>query len=110
LSIRFSKRITIFPGLRINLGKRGISTTIGPRCLSLGIGRKGIFSNLGIRGTALSQKLLQTRKTKTLGEFRPPIHRTVQRLIGFLIEYAVLFGACGATQFQPVLHLQSGMP
>lgn len=58
----------------------------------------------------LSQKLFQTRKTKTLGEFMPPIHRTVQRLIGFLPEHAVLFGACGATQFQPVSPLRNETP
>lgn len=53
---RFSKRITLLPGLRLNLGKRGISTTIGPRGLSLGIGRQGVFGNLGLRGTGLSYR------------------------------------------------------
>lgn len=56
MSSRFSKRITILPGLRLNIGKRGISTTIGPHGFSLGIGKKGIYSNVGITGTGLSYR------------------------------------------------------
>lgn len=53
---RFSKRITLFPGFRLNFGKRGISTTVGPRGFSLGIGREGVHGNMGLRGTGLSYR------------------------------------------------------
>ncbi|GGI92403.1 DUF4236 domain-containing protein [Legionella impletisoli] len=53
---RFSKRITLFPGFRINFGKRGISTTVGPRGFSLGLGRQGVYGNVGLRGTGLSYR------------------------------------------------------
>lgn len=54
MSSRFSKRIKLFPGFRLNFGKRGISATIGRQGASFGIGRQGIYSNLGIKGTGLS--------------------------------------------------------
>lgn len=53
---RFSKRITLFPGFRLNIGKRGISTTVGQRGFSLGLGRQGVHGNVGLRGTGLSYR------------------------------------------------------
>lgn len=31
MGFRFSKRITLLPGVRLNISKSGISTSIGPR-------------------------------------------------------------------------------
>lgn len=54
---RFRKVFKIFPGIRLNIGKRGISGfTVGKRGLSAGIGRQGIFRNIGIPGTGLSHR------------------------------------------------------
>ncbi|WP_415183310.1 DUF4236 domain-containing protein [Phaeovulum sp.] len=40
----------------MNLGKGGISTTIGPRGTSVNIGKKGTHLNTGIPGTGLSAR------------------------------------------------------
>ena len=48
--------MTLFPGLRLNIGKRSISTTIESNGFSLGIGRQGVYGNVGIKGTGISYR------------------------------------------------------
>lgn len=47
------KRKTLIPGVRLNFGKRGISTTIGPRGASMTFGPNGTYLNTSIPGTGL---------------------------------------------------------
>ncbi|PCR97552.1 hypothetical protein CP336_07325 [Pseudomonas fluorescens] len=54
MGFRFSKRITIIPGVRLNISGSGVSTSIGPRGLSLTMARNGTFLNAGLPGTGLS--------------------------------------------------------
>src|SRR5687768_6220054 len=54
---RFRKSVKIFPGVRINLGKRGISTTIGVRGASVNISARGTYLNTGLPGTGLSNRV-----------------------------------------------------
>jgi hypothetical protein len=56
MGFRFQKRISILPGLRINLSKTGASASIGPRGADLNIGRGGITTNAGLPGTGLSYR------------------------------------------------------
>lgn len=52
----FRKRIKILPGLTINLGKRGVSATLGRPGLSVSAGKKGTYVNAGLPGTGLSTR------------------------------------------------------
>jgi TM2 domain-containing membrane protein YozV len=54
--MRFRKSIKIAPGLKINLSKSGVSTTIGGKGLSANIGSKGAYLNTGIPGTGVSAR------------------------------------------------------
>lgn len=56
MSLRFTRRITIFPGVRLNFSKSGVSLSVGPRGSSVTFGKRGIFGNLGIPGTGLSYR------------------------------------------------------
>ena len=47
------KRKTLIPGVRINFGKKGISTSIGPRGASMTFGPNGTYLNTSIPGTGL---------------------------------------------------------
>ena len=47
------KRKSILPGVRLNFGKKGISTTIGPRGASMTFGPNGTYFNTSIPGTGL---------------------------------------------------------
>lgn len=51
--MRFRKSIRICKGLRINLSKSGISTTIGGRGSSFNFGKNGVYWNTSIPGTGL---------------------------------------------------------
>ncbi|QMT61831.1 DUF4236 domain-containing protein [Legionella sp. PC997] len=54
MALRFQKRVTLIPGVRLNFGKRGVSLSMGPRGSSMNVGSKGVYGNLGIPGTGLS--------------------------------------------------------
>ena len=56
MGFRFQKRISILPGVRINLSKGGVSTSLGPRGADVNIGKNGITANAGIPGTGLSYR------------------------------------------------------
>jgi len=57
MPFRFRKSIKIAPGFKLNIGKKGISTTVGKRGASLNIGKRGIKTTIGIPGTGISQTL-----------------------------------------------------
>ncbi|HWA68644.1 MAG TPA: DUF4236 domain-containing protein [Rhizomicrobium sp.] len=54
--LRFQKRISLLPGLRINLSKSGASASLGPRGADVNIGPHGVTTNAGIPGTGLSYR------------------------------------------------------
>jgi hypothetical protein len=56
MGFRFQKRLSILPGIRINLSKGGVSTSLGPRGTDVNIGRNGMTANAGIPGTGLSYR------------------------------------------------------
>jgi hypothetical protein len=53
MGLRFSRRLTIVPGLRINLGKRGASVSIGHRGGWVTVGSRGARATLGLPGTGI---------------------------------------------------------
>ena len=56
MSFRFRRRVTLAPGLRLNISKGGVSLTAGPRGASVTAGKQGIYRNLGLPGTGLSHR------------------------------------------------------
>lgn len=54
MGLRFQKRVTLFPGVRLNFSGGGISTTIGVRGASVNIGPGGAYLNVGLPGSGLS--------------------------------------------------------
>jgi hypothetical protein len=69
--LHFRKRITIIPGVKINLSESGFSTTIGPKGLSVNLGKHGAFLNTGIPGTGISHREnIAGRKKNKLGFLR----------------------------------------
>ncbi len=64
--VRFQRRISLGPGLRLNLSKSGIGISTGIRGFSLSTGSRGPSLNLGIPGTGLSQRIsLNSNKKRT---------------------------------------------
>lgn len=54
MGLRFRKSVKLFPGIRLNLGKKGASVTVGRRGASMTFGKKRTRTNIGIPGTGLS--------------------------------------------------------
>ena len=51
---RFRKSIKIMPGVRINLSKTGVSTSLGGRGATVNVSKRGVRGTAGIPGTGLS--------------------------------------------------------
>ena len=55
--LRFQKRISVLPGVKINLSKTGVSTSVGGKGASVNLGLNKRMINLGIPGTGLSYRV-----------------------------------------------------
>ncbi len=70
MSVRFNKRITILPWLKANVGKSGISLTIGPKGKTLNIGSTGVSVNVSLgKGVGYSKRLITWKKFNILSWF-----------------------------------------
>lgn len=56
MSIRFRRSMRLFPGVRLNFSRSGISTTVGVRGASMTLGGHGTHLNVGLPGTGLSYR------------------------------------------------------
>ena len=54
MSFRFHRTVRLFPGLRVNVSKSGVSASIGTRGAWLTFGRKGTRTTVGLPGTGVS--------------------------------------------------------
>jgi hypothetical protein len=56
VGLRFQKRLQIFPGVRLNFSRSGVSATIGMQGASVTLGRSGAHANLGLPGSGVSYR------------------------------------------------------
>jgi hypothetical protein len=56
MSWRFRKSFRVLPGVRLNLTTRGLSATIGGSPFSVNVGPRGVYSNVSIPGTGISNR------------------------------------------------------
>jgi Protein of unknown function (DUF4236) len=54
MALRFRRSIRILPGLRLNLGKRGVSASVGVRGAHITVGKSGVRETVGIPGSGVS--------------------------------------------------------
>jgi hypothetical protein len=54
MGFRFNRRVSILPGLRVNLSKSGASLSIGHRGFWYTVGSKGRRATVGLPGTGLT--------------------------------------------------------
>ena len=52
----YRKRVTVAPGVKLNISKKGVSTTFGVRGASINVGEKGVYLNTGIPGTGFYRR------------------------------------------------------
>jgi len=63
MALRFNKRIKLMPGVTLNIGKRGISTSIGPRGAKYTLHSSGSQrTTVGLPGSGLSSTTVARRR------------------------------------------------
>jgi hypothetical protein len=53
VGLRFRRRVTIAPGVSLNVSKSGLGISAGPRGAKIGVGPRGVHRSVGIPGTGL---------------------------------------------------------
>jgi hypothetical protein len=71
MGLRFRRTVKLFPGVRLNLSRSGVSTTVGVRGASVTVGKKGTYANVGVPGSGVSYRTRIDGETET-GEQRLP--------------------------------------
>lgn len=54
MGLRFRKSISILPGLRLNVSKRGASVSVGGKGLTVNVGKHGVRTTAGLPGSGVS--------------------------------------------------------
>lgn len=74
MTLRFQQHFTLFPGVRLNLGKKGLSASIGVAGATLNIGAQGLRTTVGLPGSGLSLSNFHAweKKTPSLVPGTPP--------------------------------------
>jgi hypothetical protein len=103
MGFRFQRRLRLFKGVSLNIGKRGISSiSVGGRGAHTTIGKSGIRNTIGLPGTGLSYTSLlpwKRRATQSPHQTMPTptgalnsLRMVVTRMLGALAIYAVICG------------------
>jgi hypothetical protein len=74
MSLRFFRRVRLFPGLRMNLSRSGVSLSVGRRGMWYTVGPRGQQrATLGLPGTALFLTERYPNQAVTKGPGGPPV-------------------------------------
>lgn len=98
MGFRFRRRFRIAPGIRLNIGKSGLSTSLGGRGFTVNLGRGKTRTTVGLPGTGISYS-----ETTMPGTGRRGSGALIWLfVIGILVVAMTLFLAgCAATYSQP---------
>jgi hypothetical protein len=74
MGFRFRRSLHIPPGIRLNIGKRGVSTSIGVRGAHVTFGKTGTRTTVGLPGSGLSNTHLERGEDtiRVLKHAKPP--------------------------------------
>ncbi len=67
MPFRFRRTIRLAPGLRLNVGKRGLSTSVGGRGAQVTFGHGQTRTTIGAPGTGVSYTAVSRRKPSGMG-------------------------------------------
>lgn len=54
MGFRFRRTFRLFPGVRLNISKGGVSASVGPHGATLNLGKRGLRGTVGLPGTGMS--------------------------------------------------------
>ena len=88
MGVRFRKSFKLFSGLKLNISKKGISTSFGGKGFSINTGTNGTFINSGLPGTGISYRSKLFKKGR-----RTHSQANSQPIDGGLL-LGIIIGAC----------------
>ncbi len=71
MGFRLYRRIKILPGVRLNLSRSGISTSIGVKGAHITVGHGQVRETVGLPGTGLSYTTVHRTHQEAPGEAQP---------------------------------------
>jgi hypothetical protein len=80
MGFRFSRRVSILPGLKLNLSGSGVSLSAGVRGAHINLGPRGVFGSAGIPGTGLP--FWQRLDSSSRSYDRPSVERRLSTASG----------------------------
>jgi hypothetical protein len=94
-NFRFFRRLSIFPGLSVNVSKSGPSLTVGVRGMHVTVGHKGVHRTVGIPGTGIYYTSYSGRNSgyhssHTEAPVDPTTQKNAERRAGALILLMVI--------------------
>jgi len=94
MPFRFRKSIKLGKGVRLNLSKSGVSTSIGKPGATVNIGKRGVRPTVGIPGTGISYT--PSISNQTVSNSKPKSNRYLLNLIIFTVSICLLcfIGLC----------------
>jgi hypothetical protein len=70
---RFRRSIRILPGIRLNLSRSGVSTSVGVRGAHVTVGHGKVRETVGLPGIGISYTTTQGTHQEPQGEAQPPV-------------------------------------
>jgi hypothetical protein len=90
MGFRWNKRLKIANGVRLNLSKSGLGTSLGPRGARMSFGRRGRRMTLSIPGTGLSYSKAIGGKARGARRGAAPVHPVLSFIIGLLAVAGII--------------------
>ncbi|MGY2285154.1 DUF4236 domain-containing protein [Pseudomonas gingeri] len=93
MALRIRKSIKIAPGVKINLSKSGISTSLGVKGATVNLSKRGTRVTTGIPGTGISSSTLYKSKGRQVVSAQPREYSTAEWVFSWIIgEVLALIG------------------
>lgn len=93
MGFRFRKSIKIAPGIRMNVGKRGVSSISAGK---FNFGKRGVFQNINIPGSGLSYRA----KVAGRSQIKPSQTRSIKRKATSQMKVALVLREDGSVVFK----------
>lgn len=98
MAFRFRKSVKIAPGIRLNISKSGVSTSIGRRGATVNVSKRGTRVTAGIPGSGLSVSHLHKQRTKTAPRPTGPYGWSAALFLGSIAFGFIASASDGAAQ------------
>lgn len=85
MGFRFRRSLKILPGIRLNFGKRGVSTSVGVRGAHITMGPTGTRTTVGLPGTGVSYTHLDKPHQEAPRAAQSPAVPRHRHVIGILV-------------------------